>query len=288
MARNPDTTRTFTKRGSVRRKQSSTGSDAARASSRKAPQQNETSDEQTITLATAHKRQPRTSQKQASQLRKSAPQRRQAKSEETRSSAPEQPVGAGPKFTAIFASTLVRNLVAAGLFSAAAALVYRKPKAFAAANESVQEAATELLDGAVDAARATSKAARKVKRKAVAAVETAGKASASATQDALTAQQDSSSRLEGSSDREVAATNTVKQRTRKRRSDAGVKRASRITTSPPAEAPTGSAPEPSSTPDDLSKMETSAFAFGTMPSQPNAEAAPVPGAAEELAEAHPS
>jgi hypothetical protein len=290
LARKPGTTRNSTRRDPARRKSSSTNSTAARASGRNAAQQNGTSDVQATTLTSAQKRQPRTSQKQASsQPGQSAAQRRQVKSGKTSSSASEQRSGRGTKLVAMLSSPAVRNVVAAGLVSAAAALLYRKPTAIAAANESVQEAATELLDGAVIAGRATTKAVRKVGRKAVTTAEAVATASASATQDTTTAQSDDgSSSLKGSPETKAEGTTTAQQRTRKRRSDAGVKRGSRATTLV-AVAPISSPPEPSLPPVSLDKMETSAFAFGAQPPQPTPEAAPAPVAAEEqVAEAHPS
>jgi hypothetical protein len=177
-------------------------------------------------------------------------------------------------------------VVAAGLVSAAAALIYRRPKAIADANESLQEATNELLAGAAVAASATTKVARKVRQKAVAAVEPEGKPSASATKDA-SAQRGNNGKT-GTLDTENAATNTVQQRIRKRRSDAGIKRAAKTAPSP-AGVPVGSAPELSLPPVSLSEMETSAFAFGAETSQSNAEAEPAPTSKEEqVSEAHPS
>lgn len=286
LARRPGTTRDSTKHDARRRKSSLTKPTAARASGRNAAQHNGTSDEQGATLTSAQKRQPRTSLKQASS--QPAAQRRQAEPGKTVSSAPEQRIGRGSKISAMLGSPVVRNVVAAGLVSAAAALIYRKPRAIAAANESVQEAATELFDDAVDAARATTKAARKVKRKAVAAVEAVATSSASATQDTTTARPASGSSLEGASSTEVAGTTAIQQRMRKRRSDAGMKRGSK-TSAPSAEAPISSPPEPSTPPVSLETMETSAFAFSARASQPPVEAAPALNAADEqAAEARPS
>lgn len=289
MARKPGTTRDSTKHDPRRRKSSSTKPTAARASGRNAAQQNGTSDEQGATLTSVQKRQPRTSLKQASsQPRQSAAQRRQAEPGKTVSSAPAQRIGRGSKISAMLGSPVVRNVVAAGLVSAAAALIYRKPRAIAAANESVQEAAIELFGDAVDAARATTKAARKVKRKAVATVEAVATSSASATQDTTTARPASGSSLEGASSTEVTGTTAIQQRMRKRRSDAGMKRGSK-TSAPSAEAPISSPPEPSTPPVSLETMETSAFAFGAQASQPPVEAAPAFNVAdEEAAEARPS
>jgi hypothetical protein len=182
---------------------------------------------------------------------------------------------------------MVRKLFAAGLVSAAAALIYRKPKAIAAANETLQEAASELLDGSAVAARATTKVARKVRRKAVNAIGTVTKPAASATQDASTAQENRNSE-KVTLDTERSAFTNDQARTRKRRSDAGVKRGSR-NARPLADAPIGIAPELSLPPVGLGEMETSAFAFGTKPPKSSGEAESMrPAAEEQVAEAHPS
>lgn len=152
---------------------------------------------------------------------------------------------------------MVRNVLAASLVSAAAALIYRKPKAITEAGEHVQDAASELMDGAVDAVRATSKTARKVRQKAAAAVQAV--ASPSATSEAKLAQRD------GSSIGDVSDAAAGK---RKRRSDAGVRRASPASLSK-AGAPISSAPEASPPLANLHETETSAFALGSAPAKAN-------------------
>jgi hypothetical protein len=273
-----------TKAGSSRRKPAARNSTATRKGVRAAAGPNDAPDGQTTP---ARKAGTRISQKQAGGPdHRSPPQSRQAKSVDTVRSASKQRIGASFKLDALLGSPLVRRLVAAGLISAGAALIYRKPEAVTAANEKLQTGAAELVSGAVGVARGTTKAARKVRRKAVAVVEAATETSAPAEEGAPTAQLPSS-RLPNTLATEVA-TNTIEQRTRKRRSDAGLKRASRKSMSDPG-ASIGSNPEPSPSQISVGAMETSAFVFGADRAQPASEAAPTQGGEEEIAaEAHPS
>jgi len=170
-------------------------------------------------------------------------------------------------------SPVIRNVLAAGLVSAAAALVYRKPKVVAVAGEHVQEAASELMDGAVDVVRATRKTARKVSQKTAVAVQAV--TSHSAAPETKPAQPDGSST---NPPLDAEAKTDAERPKRKRRSDAGVTRASRV--SPPvASAPIGSAPETTVPSANLHETETSAFALGAV----SAQAKLVPDSADESA-----
>lgn len=80
----------------------------------------------------------------------------------------------------------------------------------------------------------------------------------------------------------------LEQRTRKRRSDAGMKRGPRKPLSG-LDAPVGIEPVISPSLANVDEMETSAFAFEPRSLKPTADAATEPNVVEEqLAEAHPS
>jgi hypothetical protein len=216
----------------------------------------------------------RDAQQRASSEQLQSPDKQpQAKSSKSSNSGTKQDATGSSKLAALLESPVIRNVLAAGLFSAAAALVYRKPKAVVVAGEHVQEAASELMDGAVDVVRATRKTARKVSRKASVAVQAV--ASPSAAPETKPAQPDGSIT---NPPLEAGARTDADRPKRKRRSDAGVTRAARV--SPPiANASTGSAPETTVPSANLHETETSAFALSAVPS----EAEPVPDSADEPA-----
>lgn len=199
-------------------------------------------------------------QRASSEQHQSPEKQRQAKSSKSSSSGSKQDATGSYKLTALLELPLIRNLLAAGLFSAAAALVYRKPKAVAVAGEHVQEAASELMDGAVDVVRATRKTACKVSRKAAVAVQAVTSPSA--------ASETKPAQPEGSSTNpplDAEARTDADRPKRKRRSDAGVTRASRVSPAM-AGAPIGSAPETTVPSANMHETETSAFAIGAVSS----------------------
>jgi hypothetical protein len=279
------------KRRSASRRSPSAKSTGARANHRKAAEQTGASDEQT-NLPAAEKQLAGGSHNQASGQTRQSVRRRQVEPIQHRKPMPEQNANAGSKLTDLLGSRLVRNVVAAGLVSAAAALVYRKPKAFAAANESVQEAASELLSGAADAARATTKAARKVRRNATAAVKAVTKPISSAAKGS--SKEQSGESAAGPFIKAAQASSTDQQRTRKRRSDAGLKRVSKIELTV-AETAAVSDPELIPALGGLSDLETSVVALEVGQSQPTPETAKkileeAPGQTaeeEQLTEARP-
>jgi hypothetical protein len=170
-------------------------------------------------------------------------------------------------------------VAAVGLVSAAAALFYRKPKLAVTGNDGTHTAPAELMDAASSAASQT---VRKVKRKAVAAAGAVA-ATVEASAAKLGAHGEASLDVD-----QAAVASPLAQRTRKRRSDAGIKRGTRKTL-PVADAAVGTEPVFSASLVSGDKMETSALAFGFNPSKPTADVAPARSAAEEqLAEAHPS
>lgn len=257
MARNTGTTDTTKKRGTSRRKAPVRTNPTVSERDHRSADRNGTFAGRTSTSASiGPKRKLRTSQKQASsQQLQSTPKQQQSKLARIRSSAVKQPASRGSKLTPMLRSPIVRNVIAAGLVSAAAALVYRKPKAVAAASGSIQAAAIDVLNGTVDAAHATTQKASEAGRKLTAA----SKAFASPSKNPA-AQTESSH--EGSLYAEDAAPANVEQRTRKRRSDAGTKRAPRKSLTL-VDAPTGIAPDTKPALTSLRNMETSAFAFGS-------------------------
>lgn len=292
LARQSDTTQNSTKRRSTARKSPLAKSTGARASQGKAAEQTGASDEQT-NLPAAEKQLARGSRKQASEQTRQSTRRRQAEPFRDQKLTREQLKSAGSRLTDLLGSRVVRSVVAAGLVSAAAALVYRKPKAIAAANESVQEATTELLSGAADAARATTEAARKVRRNARAAVEAVAKPISSAAKGSST-EQSGESAAAGPVGEAAQSSSTNQQRTRKRRSDAGLKRAPKFKLQV-SETPAVIDPEPRPALGSLRELEKSFVALEAGQSRPNLEAArptleaaPDPTAEEEqLMEARP-
>lgn len=236
----------------------------------------------TTTKRHSRTRQPREAQERAGSAQSS--KQRKTKRNEGGSRA-EQGTSGTSQLTALLSSPMIRNVLAAGLVSAAAALVYRKPKAIGAASEHVQEAASELLDGAVDVARTTTKTARKVKRKAAAAVEAIASPSGDPKGESSEASVGSSSgSKKGSSNAQAAPGTALAPPQRKRRSDAGVPRRSR-TSLPAADALAGSPSEPSVPLTGLHETEASALALGGAPAEPTG----APASADEPAhEAHSS
>jgi hypothetical protein len=158
-------------------------------------------------------------------------------------------------------------LAAASLVSAAAALVYRRPKAAAAATENVKEAATELADDFAIAAKVTSKAARAVRRKVVTAVDGVVRPTASATQDSSDQKAERGSSRRALDASAVSGT-SAQQGTRKRRSDAGVKRGPRNTFGSEAAGTTSGTELPPAT---SGNMATSALAMAANAMQPGEE-----------------
>lgn len=211
-------------------------------------------------------------QRASNEQRQSSEKQRQAKSSKSSNSGAKQNATGSSKLTALLESPVIRNVLAAGLVSAAAALVYGKPKAFAVAGEHVQDAASELMDDAVDVVRATRKTARKLSRKTGVGVQAVTSPSAAETK---------LGEPDGSSTnpplRAEARTDADRPK-RKRRSDAGVTRAAGVSPSR-AGAPIGSAPEATVLSANLHETETSAFALGAVSS----EAKLVPDSADESA-----
>lgn len=236
----------------------------------------------TTTKRKAQKPRPSDAQQRASRQQQQSPKKeRQAKLSTSSSSASKLAATGSSKLAELLGSPVIRNVLAAGLVSAAAALVYRKPKGIAAAGGHVQEAASEILDNTLDVARATRKTARKVRQKVAVAVEAV--ASPSAAPGAKPTQPVGNS-SKGTPDAQAPATRNADRPKRKRRSDAGVSRASRARP-PMAGASIGSAAETTLPLTNLPETETSAFALGAA----SAEANPVPDSADEpVVQADPS
>lgn len=235
-----------------------------------------TSEKQKANTSAARKRQPRSQEQAGGKPIRSTSREQQPKSSKARSSETDQRTDRS-RLTGLLGSPAVRSVLAAGLVSAAAALLYRKPKTIAEANESLHEAADKVLNGAGDAARTTSEVARKATRKAIAVVQSGGKLSPSSTKGAA-APRNTNTKSEDTNAK-AAESATTQQRTRKRRSDAGIQR-------PAKRGPTfggvatGGATEPGLPPVASNAMETSAVAIAAETSQSNAEAAPEPSALE--------
>lgn len=289
MARKPGTTSTTTKRGAARRKSTATAkSTGARTRSRKATEDNG-SDELKTTPATAtRKRQPKAAQSRAtSKQGSSREQQALASTSKSNSSTSGERGARNSKLRSVLGSPMVRNVVAAGLASAAAAILYRKPKGSTAEDQSVSEASTELMPGEVETAPAKTNTATRVRRKAACGAENVTstvKAAASKARGRRKASADIADPVAAADPTETAP-NLIEQPKRKRRSDAGTKRTLRKTRADVG-APSGIEPTAVDVPASLDQMKTSAFAFSN---EPTTEAAPATNTADEqLAEAHPS
>lgn len=284
MARKPGTTSTTTKRGTARRKSTTAAnSTGARTRSRKADEEN-VSDEQKASAAIATgKRQARTAQSPATNKQRSS-RRQQPEVSTTKSrSAAEQPAR-GSKLKSVFGLPIVRNVVAASLASAAAVILYRKPKGSTAEDQSVRETSRELMPGDVGAAPATTDTATRVRRKAASAAENVTSTVKAAASKARGRRKASAEPVDAANTA-TTAPSLIEQPRRKLRSDAGIKRTSRKTRADVG-APSGIEPVAVDLPASLDQMETSAFAFSN---EATTTAAPATNVADErLAEAHPS
>jgi hypothetical protein len=245
LARKPGTTKTATKSGTSRQKATLTSNTGgARRRSAKAVDETEGSDERdATTIKATRKRQPQTSKNPAAANSKVTDEKRS-------SSRTDQRASRTSKLKSVLGSTIVRNVVAAGLASAAAAILYRKPKDPAARDEDANEAPTELMPGEGYGIVAK---ARMVRQSSTLVDE---------------------------------PTSTAALRSpRKRRSDAGVKRTS-LKTRAEVGAPSGIEPVAGDVPASLSTTETSVRPSDTdlgtaIDTNTNA-------ADEQLVEAHPS
>ena len=276
MARKPGTTGTTTKRGNSRRKPTSTSTTAgARGRLGKTAEANETTDGgAAATTKATRKRQTYTGDQRST---RSGVAQREAGAEQRGGSQGQQNESRGSKLKSVLSSSIVRSVVAAGFATAATAILYRKTRNDVAGDQGTSEARTELLPGEDYVEPATYTARTKAGRRTAAA---AGGGSAGTTSTTKAPR-----RGKASDSLDEPALSVAEQPTRKRRSDAGVKRTSRKTRAEVG-APSGIESVAVDVPASLNTTETSVFAPDAVGRATTDTSTSV--ADEQLAEAHPS
>jgi hypothetical protein len=277
LARKTRITSATSKRGTSGRKKAAIKTpNEARARGRRMSEGTESSDERGTTSTTAtRKQQPQTSNQRSIRSVTAEPD---VGLEHRRASQSQQGASRSAKLKSLLGSSVVRKVVAAGLASAAATILYRKPRSVATEDQGGSGAPTELMPGEASAESTTYTAPRRVGRRTVAAESGVAARTASAGTKARR-------RGKASDAVDEPTSGVAEQPTRKRRSDAGLKRPPRRTRAEVG-APSGIEPVAVDVPASLNTTETSVFASDTGVS--GATDTSTSAADEQLAEAHPS